>query len=129
MEQELKLWLGRFPVPVMVSSFDATESLIRLPEETGSSHLMGYVDPKDGSLVTRLGLFENGEMPAAQMTSEHFRHVYRDLPFKLRRDVETKVEREQRHLRLGWASGFSLEFENLRWAPLINNKRAALKVI
>jgi len=101
MEQELKLWLGRFPVPTMVSSFDATEALIRFSKEAGESHLMGYVNPQSGSIVNRWGIFENDELPAGQMTADYFNEVYRRLPFTLRKDIAAKVNREQRDLRVG----------------------------
>jgi hypothetical protein len=41
MEQELEDWLKRYPVPAMVSAFNAKEDLISLSDEFDKSHLMG----------------------------------------------------------------------------------------
>ena len=101
MESEMKTWLNRFRVPVLVSGYDVTEDLIRLPKEQGGSHLMGYVDANNQSVVQRWGVFENEELPPSQMTNDHFALVYTGIPFKLRKDVREKVEREHRKLRIG----------------------------
>src|SRR5512140_730196 len=83
MEKELDYWLARFPVPVMVASFDASESLVDLPEERGGSYLMGYVEPGNGRLVRRWGLIKTDEMPSAQLTADHFARTYQDVPCRL----------------------------------------------
>lgn len=102
MENELKLWVTPFPVPVMVSSFDSTESVIHLPDEQGGSHLMGYIELQTGTVVQRWGLFTNEEIPAALMTAEHLNRVYRDIPFRLRKDVREAAARKNRKLQTGF---------------------------
>lgn len=102
MEHEIKLWLTRFRVPVMVSSFDATGSFIHLPKEGGGSTLMAYIDPQTENIVHRWGLFQNEEMPAALMTPEHFGHVYQHIPFRRAQAVREDAEIENRKLRAGF---------------------------
>jgi hypothetical protein len=102
MEQEIKLWLTRFRVPVMSSSFDATETVIHLPKEDGGSMLMAYIDPRTAQVVHRWSVFEDDEMPAEQMTSEHFSHVYRDVPFRRAKAVREAADIEHRKLRVAW---------------------------
>jgi hypothetical protein len=96
MEQELKIWLARFPVPLMVSSFDVTESLIPLSE----SHLLGYIDPHTGTLVKKWGLHEN-VLPTDGMTAEYLEKVYREVPFRRREDVIRVAHEDSRKVRAG----------------------------
>ena len=37
MEKELEIWLTRYPVPIMISAFDAKDDLISLSDEFGAS--------------------------------------------------------------------------------------------
>lgn len=67
MEQELMSWLNRFPVPVMVSAFNAKDHLIRVSTESNESHLMGYINLRTGGICQRWGLFTNDELPSEQM--------------------------------------------------------------
>jgi hypothetical protein len=102
MEQEMKLWLTRFPVPVIISSFDATGSFIHLPEDDGGSTLMAYIDPQTGVITKRWGLFEKSEMPMYQMTAEYFTEVYRGVPFRRAQAVREAVEIEHRKQLVGF---------------------------
>jgi len=96
MEQELKHWLNRFAVPVMVSAFDAKDSLIHFSEEPYESHLMGYIDPHTGALVLKWGLFEEDEMPSEQKDVEYLERVYQGVPFRSQEKVREEVRREAR---------------------------------
>lgn len=64
MEHELKNWLSRFAVPVMVSAFDAKGDLIHVATGLGQSQLMGYVDPQSGEVIQLWGLLENDDANA-----------------------------------------------------------------
>jgi hypothetical protein len=96
MEQELKHWLNRFAVPVMVSAFDAKDSVIRFSDEPYESHLMGYIEPHNGVLVQKWGLFEEDEMPSEQKDIGYLERVYQGVPFRLQEKVREKVRREAR---------------------------------
>ena len=96
MEEELRYWLNRFAVPVMVSAFDAKDSLIHFSEGPYESHLMGYIDPHTGGLVQKWGLFEEGEMPSEQKDAGYLERVYQGVPFRMQEKVREKVRREAR---------------------------------
>jgi hypothetical protein len=102
MEGEMNRWLARFPVPIMVSSFDSTESVIHLPKEEGGAHMMAYSEPSTGKPIHRWGTFLDHEIPAEQTTPEHFGSVYRDIPFQRSKTVREAVDIEQRKLRAGF---------------------------
>lgn len=46
MEAELVIWLERYPVPIMVSAFDDTGSVISLKGHRPCNHLIGLIDSK-----------------------------------------------------------------------------------
>lgn len=89
MENELTCWLKRYPVPVMVFSWDRTDEMIRIE---GESTLMGYI-LSDGKIQRKWGTFENADLPAAQLTEEHRKKVYADVK-------STEFDSEQRKSEL-----------------------------
>jgi hypothetical protein len=101
MEREMKLWLKRFKVPVIITSFDATDSKIHLPNDDGKSTLMAYVDPKSEQIVKRWGFFENGEMPIEQMSSDYHAEIYRDVAFRRAGVVRKAGEIENKRMLVG----------------------------
>lgn len=96
MEHELKNWLSRFRVPVMVSSFDAKDDLIRIAAESDQSHLMGYVDLQTGEMIQRWGLLKDDELPSEQKDPGYLARVYEGVPFRLQETVRQNAMREAR---------------------------------
>lgn len=94
MEDELRHWLGRYAVPVMVSSFDAKGDLIGGIGESAEPHLMGYLESGSGSLFVRWGLLKNEEMPAEQMAKDYLARVYCDVPYRAREEVRRNALRD-----------------------------------
>ncbi len=98
MGHELKSWLSRFRVPVMVSSFDAKDDLIHISTESDQSHLMGYVDPQTDQIIQQWGLLKNEELPPEQMDAGYLARVYEGVPFRLQEAVRQNALRETRML-------------------------------
>ncbi len=98
MGHELKRWLSRFRVPVMVSSFDAKDDLIHISTESDQSHLMGYVDPQTDQITQQWGLLKNEELPPEQMDAGYLARVYEGVPFRLQEAVRQNALRETRML-------------------------------
>jgi hypothetical protein len=96
MEHELENWLSRFRVPVMVSSFDAKDDLIRIDDESDQSHLMGYVDLQTGEMIQRWGLLKDNELPPEQRDAGYLARVYEGVPFRLQKTVRQNAIREAR---------------------------------
>lgn len=96
MEHELKNWLSRFRVPVMVSSFDAKDDLIPIASVSEQSHLMGYVDLQTGEMIQRWGLLKNEELPPEQLDAGYLARVYEEVPFRLQEAVRQNALRETR---------------------------------
>ena len=96
MEQELEEWLKRYPVPVMVSAFNAKGDVISLSDDFDKSYLMGYIDPVTGGIVRKWGLFKDNELPSEHMDSSYLGRVYDGIPFRLQEEVRQKAQREAR---------------------------------
>lgn len=101
MEYELKSWLSRFRVPVMLSSYDAKDDPIHVATEFDQSHLVGYVDPKTGQIIQHWGFLKNQELPSEQMDAEYLARAYEGVPFRLQEVVRKNALRETRMLGRG----------------------------
>ena len=101
MEHELRYWLKRFPVPVMVSGFDVRGVLLHLSDVSGESHLTGHLDLLKDHIVWRWGLFKDNQPPPEQSTSEYLERVYKNVPYRLQREVRQKAERKARSTARG----------------------------
>lgn len=96
MEREYEHWLKRYPVPVMVSAFDAKEVLIHPHGDLREHHLSGYRDLKTGQFVRRWGTFKENELPIEQVKPEYHQCIYRDVSFREQAAVREQSEREAR---------------------------------
>ena len=94
MEHELEEWLKRYPVPAMVSAFNAKEDVISLSDELDKSHLMGYIDPVTGGIIRKWGLFKDNELPPVHMDFGYLGRVYEGIPFRLQEEVRQKAQRD-----------------------------------
>ena len=96
MDEELRYWLNRFAVPVMVFAFDAKDGLIPCSEEPNESNLMGYIDPSSGRVVHKWGTFKEDEMPSEQKDAGYLERIYQGVPFRLQEKVRDEVRHETR---------------------------------
>jgi hypothetical protein len=98
MESELENWLYRFPVPTMVSSFDAKDDLISLKSCRDDHHLMGFKS-KTGEIIGRWGTFRNDEMPSEFSSDEYLEHVYAGVPCRPVEEIRRKARAEANSIR------------------------------
>jgi hypothetical protein len=79
MESEARLWMNRYPVPVMVSAFDVVGDLIDLDTRRPCSHLVGLPgDDLGPQLLWKL--VPDGEAPNGPFTDAALRRIYSDYP-------------------------------------------------
>lgn len=94
MEQELECWLNQYPVPVMITAWDAKDDIVHVSSKDDESHLFGYVNQHTGQIVKLWKLPGSNELPKEQMKEEYFSLVYEGLPFRRQVDVQHKALRE-----------------------------------
>jgi len=95
METELHRWLARYQIPLMVSAFDATDSLIHLAPIKECDSLMGFVPKGQKTIQSAWRLLENEELPDEALNRDYLRKVYFDVPFKTSADVERDVKKHR----------------------------------
>lgn len=94
MEQELEFWLKQYPVPVMVTAWDAKDDMVHVSTEGNGSHLFGYVNQHTGQIVKFWRLPGSNELPVDQMSGKYFSLIYEGLPFRRQADVQKKARSE-----------------------------------
>lgn len=102
MEAELRYWLGRFPVPLMVSSFDGKENVIHLDGVRPCDHLIGFVKESDQGIVSSWRLMTEDELPKKQVERAYLERVYADLTFKTGEQISRDADRDRHFHRIGW---------------------------
>lgn len=120
MEVELKVWLQRYPVPLMVSAFDAKGDMCRLDGTRPSDHLVGYsaVGANTISMFWRLPTDE--EIPGEPPDKEFLLHIYAGVPYNTSTQTREKAAAYARQMRIGWAIVFV-------WAVVVPAVWAILK--
>src|SRR6266446_4786530 len=76
MESELRKWLDRYPIPIMVSAFDGKGSVIHLEPVKSCSHLMGFRSKESDQTVSHWRLVKDEELPVDALDLEHLKKVY-----------------------------------------------------
>jgi hypothetical protein len=105
MESELKEWLRRYSVPLLVSAFDAKGDLIGVEGTRASSHLIGYcVDDSETAMFWRL--LKDSEIPDTALGSEALLRIYAGVPYQTSSQTRHAAEAHARQLRIGWAVVF-----------------------
>jgi hypothetical protein len=96
MEQELENWLEQYPIPTMVTSFDAKDDVLYVSSNQDESHLIGYVNQQTGKVVKHWRFLGNNELPAEQMETTYAARIYEGLPFRRQEDVRLEAYRNAR---------------------------------
>jgi hypothetical protein len=96
MEQELESWLKQYPIPTMVTAFDAKDDVLHVSSNFDGSHLIGYVDPQTGQVVKHWRLLGNNELPEGQLEAIYSARIYEGLPFRRQEDVRIEAYRKAR---------------------------------
>lgn len=90
MESEIEHWGRRFPVPVMVTAFDDTGSVITLTPTMPADHAIGWIDKSD-KVVIHWRLVKNDEIPGEPFTLDRLFATYPEVP----REVQTAEDKRK----------------------------------
>jgi hypothetical protein len=104
MEQELIVWLDRFPVPVEVTAFNAKDDPIFFTEKHENSILVGYINQQTGQIIKTWGLSDYTQLPQEQLQADYLAKVYEVLPFRrqdeFRQETLRKLRSQGKAIRL-----------------------------
>ncbi len=98
---ETNYWLGRFPIPVMVTAFDLDGELMNLKDVRPESHLMAFHD-SDGNVEQHWRLLANDEIPDNALDTAYLLDTYTEVPYRTSSDLEKGASTYLRQLRRGW---------------------------
>lgn len=95
MESESKIWLARYPIPVMVSAFDNKESLIHLDPVRDCNYLMGYLPKNQQPPIFHWRSLYGEELSNDALNRIFLKKIYHDIPFRTWTSEDVKrVEKE-----------------------------------
>lgn len=102
MEAELVIWLERYPIPIMVSTFDDSGTLLELENIRECNHLIGYIDRQTHRVIRKWHLLKDEELPIDALDTSYLREIYSDIPFKTKQQLRQESLQKAKQLRLGW---------------------------
>jgi hypothetical protein len=101
MEQELKNWLKRYPIPIMVSSFDNKGDLYSLGKARTCDHLIGFFN-KDNQIRLQWKLLKDEVIPDTALNREYVDRLYSGLVYKTHTDLALQQRKKRRQIKAGW---------------------------
>lgn len=101
MEIELKIFLTRYPIPIMVSSFDKTGKLVDLNQARSSNHLVGFIN-NDDYITEHWGLVKDEEIPDVALNQEYVDILFSGLAYKTYAELDFERRTNQRRIKTGW---------------------------
>lgn len=98
METELRHWLSRYPVPLMIWAWDSKEDMIR-PDGKGGNCLVGWIEPAAGGVRQSWNIDDLTEFLNTAPPDPDWRVIYVDLA--VRTDAEVKADAMRKLLERG----------------------------
>lgn len=102
MEVELKQWLARYPVPLMVAAFDENGGLCHLSGVRSSDFLFGYLDKITHEVKSYWHQVNDNEIPHDALDFGYLRRVYSNVGYKTSTDLRREDEKRSRLVRIAW---------------------------
>jgi len=91
-EQEIRFWLGRYPVPLMVSAWDDAEAMLR-PLGSGRGSLVAWVSPKDGEIKQSWDVKDLDRYIEQYFVTPDWQEVYANLKFRTHDEVKAEARK------------------------------------
>lgn len=99
LEAEFKCWAEKYPVPLMASAFDDTDSLISLSPNKAFNSICGFYDTATKQLKSSWQLMKDQEFPAELKTKKHLQDVYEGIPARTEKEIKADVAVRVRQIR------------------------------
>jgi len=102
METEAREWLGRYPVPVMVTAFSADGSVLSLKDVRPIDNLMAWLEPADSEPTLRWELVKNDVLPDIVLDREFLKKTFANVPSKTGAEIREEVVKEMAARKFSW---------------------------
>ena len=103
MESELERWLHRYPIPLMVSAFDAKGDVYQLEGTRPINHVVGYLEIRTNRPVIFWRLPPENEIPGNPLSADELLRLYNDVPYKTSAQTRQEAAAHRRQIQIGWA--------------------------
>lgn len=100
-EIEGRLWLQKYPIPVMVSAFDESGSFIHLDEVRPESHFTCFYGSDSRSVEGHWELLKDEVIPSRALNREYLLEVYSGLKKRTSSEIKAEVEQRAKRNRFG----------------------------
>ena len=90
MESEAEIWLKRYPVPLMVSSFDPKSDLIEINAD--GNHLVSWIDPRTNQITRSWKLKDLTKFCEVHPNQQNWAEIYQDIPYRTQADIKAKSD-------------------------------------
>jgi len=101
MEIELVEFLNRYPIPIMVSSFDKTGQFINLETIRPCSCLLGFFN-KDNEITSFWRLLRDEEIPGVAFDQDYINGVFSELTYKTFDEKQKEILKRRKQVKEGW---------------------------
>ena len=101
MEEESRIWTSKYPIPLMISSFDNTESLITLDSIKKQNYLISFLNEQSGVLEQHWEDIHDNDMPSIALDNNYCEKIFLDFKRLTRSEIDAKNEQEIRSNKLG----------------------------
>ena len=102
METEVRMWLARYPVPLMATAFSADGDVLSLKGVRPIDNLMAWLCLPETEPVLRWELVANAELPDIALDREFVEGIFANIPSKTGRDIQEQVAKDDAVRKTGW---------------------------
>jgi len=102
MESEARIWLRRYPVPVMVTAFSLAGDVIALDGVRPCSHLIAWSQYSSAEPILQWRLVANDELPDMALNRTFVEDLFASVPHKTRSQIDEEAQQHQKVIRVGW---------------------------
>lgn len=99
MELELERWITRYPVPLMVTSFDASDSVIDPERSKENAHLVGWLNPETNKVESSWKLDDMTVFTGSWCAPSDWCTIYADVPYRTDTQVKANAEKSAQETR------------------------------
>jgi hypothetical protein len=101
-ESEAKLWLARYPVPLMATAFSLDGNVLTLRPARPIDHLLAWPDVVKSTDVLRWELVPDEVLPAVALDRNFLRKVFSNIPCKTGREIQNEAAKHVAGQKFGW---------------------------
>jgi hypothetical protein len=99
MRAEMLIWLARYPVPVMISAFDAAENVLQSNGDADDAFLIGWLVPGKNEIASSWKLNELPAFLNDTTSIPDWRTIYKDVPFRTDTEVKANAQKQLEQTR------------------------------